>query len=99
VLLLNANRVVSAERLVEYLWGEQPPPRARSLLQGCVAQLRRSLPSQWDRVKRADPAQVELFDRYRYYAVFTDSRSCWNRPKPSTAATPSWLTADERATA
>ncbi|MBM7785312.1 AfsR/SARP family transcriptional regulator [Tenggerimyces flavus] len=43
VLLLNANRVVSAERLVEYLWGEQPPQTARGLLQGCVAGLRRVL--------------------------------------------------------
>src|SRR5205823_15049445 len=47
VLLLNANRVVSAQRLVEYLWGDQPPHRARSLLQGCVAQLRRALPGGW----------------------------------------------------
>lgn len=43
VLLLNANRVVSTERLVEYLWGEQPPQTARGLLQGCVAGLRRVL--------------------------------------------------------
>jgi len=43
VLLLEANRVVSADRLVDQLWGERPPPTARSLLQGCVAQLRRAL--------------------------------------------------------
>lgn len=44
VLLLNANRVVPVERLVFALWGERPPATARSLLQGCVAQLRRVLP-------------------------------------------------------
>src|SRR5689334_23331191 len=43
VLLLDANRVVSADRLVDQLWGERPPATARSLLQGCVAQLRRAL--------------------------------------------------------
>jgi DNA-binding SARP family transcriptional activator len=42
-LLLNANRVVSADRLVDVLWGDQPPATARSLLQGCVAELRRAL--------------------------------------------------------
>jgi DNA-binding SARP family transcriptional activator/tetratricopeptide (TPR) repeat protein len=42
-LLLDANRVVSADRLIECLWGERPPPAARGLLQGCVAQLRRVL--------------------------------------------------------
>ncbi|MEU5262173.1 BTAD domain-containing putative transcriptional regulator [Amycolatopsis sp. NPDC021455] len=43
VLLLNAGTVVSADRLVECLWGRQPPAAARSLLQGCVSGLRRAL--------------------------------------------------------
>jgi DNA-binding SARP family transcriptional activator len=43
VLLLNANRVVSLDRLAEYLWADQPPAAARGLLQGCVAGLRRVL--------------------------------------------------------
>ena len=43
VLLLNAGRVVSTDRLVEHLWGDQPPAAARSLVQGCVAGLRRAL--------------------------------------------------------
>ncbi|MFL6121970.1 AfsR/SARP family transcriptional regulator [Actinophytocola sp.] len=45
VLLLNANRVVSRERLVADLWGTDPPATARSLLHGCVAGLRRVLPA------------------------------------------------------
>jgi DNA-binding SARP family transcriptional activator/Tfp pilus assembly protein PilF len=48
VLLLHANRVVSTGRLVDCLWGEQPPARARNLLQGCVAGLRRALRSRDD---------------------------------------------------
>jgi DNA-binding SARP family transcriptional activator len=49
VLLLNANSVVSAERLVDQLWGERPPDSARQLLKGCIAGLRRAL-----RVDRTD---------------------------------------------
>jgi DNA-binding SARP family transcriptional activator/tetratricopeptide (TPR) repeat protein len=43
VLLLNPGRVVSTDRLVGHLWGDQPPAAARSLVQGCVAGLRRAL--------------------------------------------------------
>jgi DNA-binding SARP family transcriptional activator/ABC-type branched-subunit amino acid transport system substrate-binding protein/streptogramin lyase len=43
VLLLDANRVVSRDRLVEALWGEAPPERAVDALQVYVSQLRRSL--------------------------------------------------------
>lgn len=43
VLLVHANQVVSADRLIDHLWGDQPPTTARGLLHGCVAQLRRHL--------------------------------------------------------
>jgi DNA-binding SARP family transcriptional activator len=43
VLLINANRVVSADQLVAELWGEQPPPSAAGLLAGYVWRLRRRL--------------------------------------------------------
>ncbi len=43
ILLLNANRVVATDRLIEYLWGQQPPQTAKTLLQGCISQLRRVL--------------------------------------------------------
>lgn len=43
VLLINANRVVSADQLIAELWGEQPPPSAAGLLAGYVWRLRRSL--------------------------------------------------------
>ncbi|WP_328475066.1 tetratricopeptide repeat protein [Actinoplanes sp. NBC_00393] len=42
-LLVDAGRVVSTDRLVDHLWGERPPPTARALLQGNVAELRRTL--------------------------------------------------------
>jgi DNA-binding SARP family transcriptional activator/tetratricopeptide (TPR) repeat protein len=43
LLLLEANRVVSADRLIDGLWGERAAPNARLLLHGCVARLRRAL--------------------------------------------------------
>jgi DNA-binding SARP family transcriptional activator len=42
-LLLDANHVVPADRLVEELWGDDPPATAENLLQGYVSQLRRRL--------------------------------------------------------
>jgi DNA-binding SARP family transcriptional activator/tetratricopeptide (TPR) repeat protein len=44
-LLLDPGRVVPAERLVEAVWGESPPPTARAVLQTYVASLRRSFES------------------------------------------------------
>jgi DNA-binding SARP family transcriptional activator/tetratricopeptide (TPR) repeat protein len=43
-LLLNAGRVVSAEHLVEALWGDRPPNSAHALIQTYVHGLRRGLP-------------------------------------------------------
>ncbi len=43
LLLLNANRVVPTERLIDELWGDTPPETARSALQVYVAGLRKAL--------------------------------------------------------
>jgi DNA-binding SARP family transcriptional activator len=56
VLLLESGRVVSSERLVELLWGEDAP-KASASLQAYVSNLRRALEP--DRRPR-DPAQVLL---------------------------------------
>jgi DNA-binding SARP family transcriptional activator len=42
-LLVNAGRVVSADRLVEDLWGDHPPGNPANALQGRVSALRRAL--------------------------------------------------------
>lgn len=44
LLTLNAGRVVSAERLVDALWGDSPPRTAVHVLQVYVSDLRRALP-------------------------------------------------------
>jgi DNA-binding SARP family transcriptional activator len=43
LLLLDAGRVVSVDRLVDALWGEQPPRTAVTSLQNFVSQLRKTL--------------------------------------------------------
>ena len=43
ILLLHANRVVSRDRLIDGLWGEQPPPTASTALRVYVSELRKAL--------------------------------------------------------
>ena len=46
LLVLHAGEVVSADRLVDELWGESPPPTVNTALQGLVYKLRRRLEPQ-----------------------------------------------------
>src|SRR6266480_810433 len=43
ILLLEANHVVSTDRLVDLLWGDEPPETVNNTLQVCVSQLRKIL--------------------------------------------------------
>ena len=43
-LLLNANHAVSIERLVDELWGDEPPEKAVKVIQTYVSRLRKVLP-------------------------------------------------------
>src|SRR3954468_1210069 len=43
ILLLHPNEVVSAERLIDELWGERPPATSSKSVQVYVSQLRREL--------------------------------------------------------
>jgi len=43
-LLLEPNRIVSRDRLIDALWGEDPPDTARNTIQVHVSQLRKLLP-------------------------------------------------------
>jgi len=44
LLLLEANRVVPADRLVDGVWDEEPPVTCRSQIHICISSLRRQLP-------------------------------------------------------
>ena len=43
LLVLHAGETVSADRLIDELWGERPSPSARNSLQALVSRLRRVL--------------------------------------------------------
>ena len=43
MLLIDANRVVPVDRLIDRLWGDDPPARAMGSLQAYVSNLRRVL--------------------------------------------------------
>ena len=58
LLLLNANRVVPTERLIDDLWGESPPETARSALQVYVAGLRKALGPDGAVLRTAAPGYV-----------------------------------------
>src|SRR5438552_3260098 len=46
LLLVHANRVLSRDRLIDELWGEQPPETAVTSLQVYVSRLRKVLPAE-----------------------------------------------------
>ena len=77
-LLLEPNQVVAEDRLVDTLWGEDPPERARHALQVYVSSLRRSLGP--DRIRRArggyaavvDPDELDLTRFERLAAEASD---------------------------
>jgi DNA-binding SARP family transcriptional activator/class 3 adenylate cyclase/tetratricopeptide (TPR) repeat protein len=69
VLLVEANRAVGTVRLIELLWGTDPPETATNILQQYISQLRRLLDTQGGRQTlvsqapgyqlRVDPEQVD----------------------------------------
>jgi DNA-binding SARP family transcriptional activator len=52
-LLLQMNRIVPAEQLIDAVWGEEPPDAARGTLQAYISRLRSALGS--DRIEGQAP--------------------------------------------
>lgn len=88
-LLLHPNEPVAADRLVDALWGERPPPSAPKLLQVYVSQLRRALGD--GRVEtrasgylvRAEPEQI---DAGRFELLLAEGRQALAEGNPALAA-------------
>ena len=59
-LVLDANRVISTDRLIEALWGDSPPGTAATALHGYVSQLRKALAPEDRIVTRAPGYVLEL---------------------------------------
>jgi DNA-binding SARP family transcriptional activator/DNA-binding beta-propeller fold protein YncE len=59
-LLLHPNQVVPSERLIDELWGEQPPATAAKILQNAVSHLRKQLGD--GRLRTRDPGYLLQLD-------------------------------------
>src|SRR4051812_44866660 len=81
LLLLSANRVVSRERLIDELWGDQPPVTAVQSVQVYVSRLRKLLPPGTLQTRapgymlKVDPERVDLlhFERLLANAKYGDA--------------------------
>jgi YVTN family beta-propeller protein len=58
LLLLYAGEVVSADRLIDELWGERPSPGAPKALQAHISRLRKALDNQTDGSREAGVARM-----------------------------------------
>jgi DNA-binding SARP family transcriptional activator len=58
LLLLNAGRVVSSDRLLDELWGDEPPSSGATALQVRVSQLRKALGDEGSAIKTRPPGYV-----------------------------------------
>jgi DNA-binding SARP family transcriptional activator/pimeloyl-ACP methyl ester carboxylesterase len=77
VLLLNANRTVSREQLIDSLWGEDVPESAQKMVQIQVSQLRKALPE--PRLRTRKPGYVlevreNELDLARFERALADGR-------------------------
>jgi DNA-binding SARP family transcriptional activator len=78
LLLTSANEVVSADRLIDELWGAQPPRAAANALQYHVSRLRKALPRE-DLVITREPGYLiriepDQLDLLRFERLVADAR-------------------------
>jgi DNA-binding SARP family transcriptional activator len=89
LLLLRANEVVSRDRLIDDLWGDQPPEAAPNALAALVARLRRALPAE---VLLTRPGGYELsierqaLDLHRFELLVEEGRERLAAGDPARAA-------------
>jgi DNA-binding SARP family transcriptional activator len=88
MLLLDANRVVSSDRLIEALWDEDPPETASKALQVYVSQLRKALGRERLETRppgyllRVDEGELDLerFRLLRGEGRLSEALSLWRGP-------------------
>ena len=76
-LLLRANELVPAETLIDEIWGEEPPERARNVIQTYISHLRKAIGH--DRIQGHAPGyRLRLdsseFDAARFVALMRDAK-------------------------
>jgi DNA-binding SARP family transcriptional activator len=88
ILLLNANRTVSREQLIDSLWGETVPESAQKMVQIQVSQLRKALPE--PRLHTRQPGYVlevreDELDVARFERAVADARRALAQDDPENA--------------
>ncbi|WP_253889599.1 AfsR/SARP family transcriptional regulator [Actinokineospora diospyrosa] len=84
-LLVEPNRPVSADLLIDRVWGENPPTRARGTLYGYLHRLRQALAGVWGaEIRRGRDGYVievdeESVDLYRFRRLVARSRQAGDR--------------------
>ena len=78
LLLLSANEVVSADRLIDELWGDDVPQSGRTALQMRVSQLRKALGDTGGRIATRAPGyrlrvEPDELDLYCFERLVTDA--------------------------
>ena len=78
LLLLSANEVVSADRLIDGLWGEQVPGSGRTALQVRVSQLRKALGGDGGRIATRAPGYLlrvgpDELDLHRFERLMSEA--------------------------
>ncbi|GAB1510654.1 BTAD domain-containing putative transcriptional regulator [Actinophytocola sp. KF-1] len=93
LLALDAGRVVSTSRLVDGVWGDDPPAEAANALQALVSRLRRtgltveSRPTGYLLALDPDDVDVHRFERLASQGNTTDALALWRGPALADAAT------------
>ena len=81
VLVANANQSVSADHLVDHVWGETPPPRGRDAIYTYVSRLRVALAAAPDVLIQHDANGYRLtvddstIDLYRFRSLIAQARA------------------------
>ena len=88
ILLLNANRTVSREQLIDSLWGENVPESAQKMVQIQVSQLRKALPE--PRLHTRQPGYMlevreDELDVARFERALANARSALAQGDPESA--------------
>lgn len=91
VLLVHANRVVSCDRLVDVLWGDEPPATAANTLHTYVASIRRLLGPGRRMLQTYDPGYLlevapDALDVARFEHLAADGREALDRDPRRAAA-------------
>jgi DNA-binding SARP family transcriptional activator/class 3 adenylate cyclase/alpha-beta hydrolase superfamily lysophospholipase len=89
LLLLNANRTVARDRIIDELWGEHVPESAQKMVQIHVSQLRKELPE--SRLRTRAPGYIlqvgdDELDLARFEKLVAGGRQALSRGDPLNAA-------------